>query len=245
MPEVCEENQHYPDISDCEYFFLCNRGELVHQKCEAPKHQCQIIGVACAFDINSLECVHPGPSFDCDYRCLTTLAYKSTVISTEVIATKIITTENIITTDGLSMENTSTTDKITTEDVITTDPITTDVIFTTEQITTEDGITTEMIITEDIITAESITTEEIFTTERITTVDVATNEWITTEKGIDGITTKSVTTVTVLPTTTTPGKFLVILSIEYSVEIFKNCMLGCDPISTHQGRYTIVYNTLE
>ena len=203
MPEVCEENQCYPDISDCEYFFLCNGGELMRQKCEAPIHQCQIIGISCAFDINSLECVYPDPGFDCDYRCLTTLAYKSTVISTEMIPTKIIITEDIITTDGLSMENTHTTDKFTTDDVITTDPITTEGIFTTKQITTE-----------DIITAESITTEDIFTTERITTVNVVTNEWITTEKGIDGITTKSVTTVTVLPTTTTPGKFLVILSIK-------------------------------
>lgn len=64
IPEPCEEGENYADATSCFSYFQCINSVLVFRSCS----------LGFAFDIYTRECITPDSSFDCNYRCLTTIA---------------------------------------------------------------------------------------------------------------------------------------------------------------------------
>lgn len=72
VPDPCEDGVKYPDRSDCHYYYLCKNKQLQNRtKCELPQGECQHSGVACAFDVDKRECVHPDGDLNCKDICRT------------------------------------------------------------------------------------------------------------------------------------------------------------------------------
>ena len=69
-PVICDEGERFADQADCEYYWECQGGELVRLQCiSGLTDQCNLPGIACAFDTTTQLCIAPGINFDCANRC--------------------------------------------------------------------------------------------------------------------------------------------------------------------------------
>ena len=129
VPDPCEEGRKYADISSCHYYFPCINGHIDQRvKCQIGQNHgnCSNPGFPCVFDIYTSECIHPQASFDCVYRCQTTI-----IPSTQPL--------DVTTTTGVEEVTKEFTMVSEITDFIPKNTLSTEVTATTESHTTEKG----------------------------------------------------------------------------------------------------------
>lgn len=182
--------------------------------------ECVEPGVPCVFDIYLGNCIVPDGSFDCDYRCITTLPPPSTPAMSTITVDDLTTSAEIPDTTSYYFSSSPHMDT-TTSEYVTSDWTTTNIPHTSSQTDQSTVIITSDITTQSVYTTSVVTTEAgstIFTTESqdISSISTSVDPTVALSTKGEGsdytsesivLTTEHDVITTTLMATTTPGVF--------------------------------------